>query len=129
MIGLCLMLVFGLVTGSLAHFGVIMPDQSMVMQGDSPNLRLTLSFCHHFEQKGMAMANPKAFTVQSGKDKIDLLKSLQETKVLYNQAWKTTYTLKKPGVYAYYCDPNLIGKVLKTNTSFTRPRPMWPPLW
>jgi cobalt/nickel transport protein len=102
---LCLMFVFGLSTVGSAHFGVIMPDKSMVMQGDSPNLGLTLSFCHPFEQKGMAMAKPKAFMVQSGKDKTDLLKSLQETKVLDNQAWKTTYALKKPGVYAFYFDP------------------------
>ncbi len=102
---LCLMFVLVLTQVSLAHFGVIMPDKSMVMQGVSPKLELTLAFCHPFEQNGMVMAKPKAFMVQSGKDKTDLLKSLQETRVLNNQAWKTSYTLKKPGVYAFYFDP------------------------
>ena len=37
--------------------------------GDNPNLELTLAFCHPFEQEGMVMAKPKAFRVQSGKDK------------------------------------------------------------
>jgi len=103
--GLCLMLVFGLVNVSQAHFGVILPDKSMVMQGDNPDLELTLAFCHPFEQKGMTMAKPKKFGVQAGKEKTDLLKTLQETKVMDNQAWKTKYTLKKPGIYAFYFDP------------------------
>ncbi len=90
---------------SQAHFGMILPDKSMVMQGDDANLGLTLAFLHPMEQKGMTMAKPKAFGVQSGKEKTDLLGTLQETKVLDNQAWKTSYALKKPGVYAFYLDP------------------------
>lgn len=104
-LGLCLMFVFGLANVSQAHFGVILPEKSMVMQGDPPNLDLVLSFCHPFEQKGIAMAKPKKFGVQAGQEKTDLLNTLQETKVLNNQAWKTTYTLKKPGIYAFYFDP------------------------
>ncbi len=102
---LCVMLVLGLAQVSLAHFGVILPDKSMVMQGDNPNLQLTLAFCHPFEQKGMDMAKPIVFGVQSGKEKTDLVKNLQETKVLDNGSWKTAFTLKKPGVYAFYFDP------------------------
>ncbi len=104
-IGLCLMLVFGLADVSQAHFGVILPDKSMVMQGDNPNLELTLAFCHPFEQNGMDLAKPKKFGVLAGKEKTDLLNTLQETKVLDKQAWKTAYTLKKPGIYAFYFDP------------------------
>ena len=104
-LGLGLMLVFGLAGVCQAHFGVILPDKSMLMQGDNPNLELTLAFCHPFEQKGMAMAKPKKFGVLAGKVKTDLLNTLQETKVLDKQAWKTTYTLKKPGIYAFYFDP------------------------
>lgn len=102
---LCSMLVFGLASVSHAHFGLILPDKSMVMQGDNPNLGLLLAFCHPFEQKGMVMAKPTAFGVQSGKERTDLLKSLQETRVLDHEAWKTAYPLKKPGVYAFYLDP------------------------
>jgi len=102
---LCLGFYFGLANVSQAHFGLILPDKSMVMQGDNANLELTLTFCHPFEQTGMAMAKPKAFGVLAGKEKIDLLKALQETKVLDKEAWKATYALKKPGVYAFYFDP------------------------
>lgn len=104
-LSLCLLLICGLANVSRAHFGLLLPDKSMVMQGDNPDLELTLAFCHPFEQKGMVMTKPKKFGVQAGKEKIDLLNTLQETKVLDNQAWKTKYTLKKPGIYAIYFDP------------------------
>lgn len=100
-----LLIVLGLANVSQAHFGLIMPDKAMVMQGDDANLGLTLAFCHPFEQNGMDMAKPKKFGVLAGKEKTDLLGTLQETKVLGKQAWKTTYTLKKPGIYAFYFDP------------------------
>ena len=87
---------------------MIMPDKSMVMQGDNPDLDLTLAFCHPFEQNGMNMAKPKKFGVLVDKEKTDLLGTLQETKVLDKQAWKTTYTLKKPGIYAFYFDPTAL---------------------
>ncbi|RJR41707.1 MAG: DUF4198 domain-containing protein [Deltaproteobacteria bacterium] len=104
-LGLCLLLVFAQANISLAHFGMVLPDRSMVMQGDNPDLDLILAFCHPFEQKGMPLARPKKFGAQTGKEKTDLLNTLQETKVLDNQAWKTKFTLKKPGIYAFYFDP------------------------
>jgi cobalt/nickel transport protein len=104
-LGLGLMVVFALADVSQAHFGVILPDKSMVMQGDSPQVEMVLAFCHPFEQQGMPLAKPKAFGVQAGKEKTDLLKTLQETKLLDQQAWKAAYTLKRPGVYAFYFDP------------------------
>jgi cobalt/nickel transport protein len=101
----CLIFLLGLAGVGQAHFGVILPDKSMVMQGDNTNLEMILAFCHPAEQKGMPMAKPKKFAVQAGKEKTDLLNTLQEIKVLDNQAWKATYILKKPGVYAFYFDP------------------------
>jgi cobalt/nickel transport protein len=89
----------------LAHFGLLLPEKAMVVQGDDTDLKLTLAFLHPFEQQGMTMAKPKAFGVKVGKEKIDLLGTLQETKVLDQQAWQTTYAIKKPGVYAFYFDP------------------------
>ncbi len=102
---LCLIFVFGSANVGLAHFGLLLPDKAMVMQGDNPKLELTLAFCHPFEQKGMDMAKPKKFEVRAGKEKADLLQSLQETKAMDNQAWKAVYALKKPGVYAFSFDP------------------------
>ncbi len=103
--GFSLLLVLGLAGMCQAHFGVILPDKAMIMQGDNPSLEMTLAFCHPFEQKGMDMAKPRQFAVKTGKEKTDLLNSLQETKVLDQRAWKATYVLKKPGVYAFFFDP------------------------
>jgi cobalt/nickel transport protein len=104
-LGFSLLIVLSLSGICQAHFGMIMPSKSMVMQGDNPNLELTLAFCHPFEQNGMNLAKPKKFGVLVDKKKTDLLNTLQETKILGKQAWKTTYTLKKPGIYAFYLDP------------------------
>jgi len=104
-VSLWVMLVLGMADPSLAHFGLILPEKSMVMQGDNPNLDVTLAFCHPFEQQGMAMAKPKAFGVLLGKEKSDLLKALQESRLFDHTAWKTTCPLKKPGVYTFFFDP------------------------
>jgi cobalt/nickel transport protein len=101
----CLMMIFGMTGPSQAHFGTVLPDKSMVMQGDNPTVELTLAFLHPFEQNGMDMAKPNKFGVMAGKEKTNLLDTLQETKVLDHQAWKASYTLKKPGIYAFYVDP------------------------
>ncbi|MBM4288557.1 MAG: DUF4198 domain-containing protein [Deltaproteobacteria bacterium] len=100
-----LLLVFGLVNVSQAHFGMILPEKSMVMQGDKPELEVTLAFLHPFEQKGMDLVKPKRFGVQSGKTNTDLLNTLQETQVLGKQGWKGVYAVKKPGIYAFYFEP------------------------
>jgi len=102
---LCLALAFGLVNVSQAHFGMIQPSTSMVMQGDKPELEVTLAFCHPFEQNGMDLVRPKKFGVMSGKTNTDLTNTLQETQVLGKQAWKGVYTVKKPGIYTFYFDP------------------------
>jgi cobalt/nickel transport protein len=41
-----------------AHFGMIIPSDSMVMQKDNRNVDLVLSFSHPFEGQGMELAKP-----------------------------------------------------------------------
>lgn len=103
----------GLVAGLLlgwtglcqAHFGVVLPSNSMVMQGDHHTIEVTLAFCHPFEQQGMNMARPRLVGVMTEGKKADLLNNLNETKVLAHTAWQASYTIKKPGVYAFYMEP------------------------
>ncbi len=61
LLSLCLMLFFSLADPSRAHYGIILLDKSMVMQGDNLNLELTVAFLHPFEPKGMPMAKAKSF--------------------------------------------------------------------
>lgn len=95
----------GFIGTGQAHFGMILPDKAMIGQGEKATVDLTVAFLHPFEQKGMAMGKPQRFGVLSGKENIDLLNTLQETKVLGEQGWNTSYTVRKPGVYVFYCDP------------------------
>ncbi len=88
-----------------AHFGMLIPSDSMVMQSDSRSVTLTLSFSHPFEMVGMELVKPKSFAVVSGGKKQDLLGSLTKTQVMGHTAWKSTYQVRRPGVYAFYMEP------------------------
>jgi cobalt/nickel transport protein len=96
---------FIMVSPSLAHFGMVIPSDTMVMQDDSRTITLTLSFSHPFEMVGMEMAKPKAFHVFAGGKKQDLLGSLKKTQVMDHNAWKAVYPVKRPGVYMFYMEP------------------------
>ena len=88
-----------------AHFGMVIPSDSMVMQGDSRTLKIVLSFSHPFEGQGMQLAKPAYFGVQANGKKQDLTAKLQPTQVMGHQAWMLDYTVKRPGVYMFYMQP------------------------
>ena len=88
-----------------AHFGMLIPSDSMVTQEDTRTVTLTLSFSHPFEMKGMEMARPKSFAVVTEGKRQDLRGTLKEAQVMGHRAWKTTYTLKRPGVHLFYMEP------------------------
>jgi len=100
----CLVLCFA-VSDAIAHFGMVIPSDSMVMQGDSTKLNITVSFSHPMEMVGMDMARPKAFGVLVGGAKKDLLKALNEVKVMERKAWKADYKVEKPGTMIFYMEP------------------------
>jgi len=89
---------------SLAHFGMLIPSDSMVMQGEPRTVHLTLSFSHPFEGQGMELAKPRFGVVFSGQ-KHDLTDSLTKTKVMAHGAWQADYQIKRPGVYAFFMEP------------------------
>jgi len=91
-------------TPALAHFGMCIPSHDVVEKGQATE-ELVLSFVHPMEGNGMNMAKPKAFGVKIGDEKIDLLGSLKPTKVLDHDAWKASYTFKRPGVGIFYVVP------------------------
>lgn len=97
-------LLLALVLPAQAHFGLVLPDKSELVQGDKA-VNLTLAFLHPMEQNGMNLVKPKAFNVYVDGKPQDLLGSLTETKVLGHTAWKTSYAVKKPGVYIFAMEP------------------------
>jgi cobalt/nickel transport protein len=90
---------------AFAHFGMVIPSDSMVMQGDDKIVNLQLSFSHPFEMVGMELVKPKAFGVVANGKKEDLGSTLKPLKVMDHSAWQADYAIKRPGVYMFYMEP------------------------
>jgi cobalt/nickel transport protein len=88
-----------------AHFGMLIPSDSMVMQGDNRTVTLTLSFSHPFEVIGMELVKPRGLIVVKDGKKDDLLGSLKETRVMGHKSWKMDYRINRPGVYVFHMEP------------------------
>jgi len=88
-----------------AHFGMVIPSDSMVMQGDNKTITLKLSFSHPMEGIGMDMVKPEAFGVVAKGKKQDLLPGLKAIKVMGHSAWQADYLVKRPGLYVFYMEP------------------------
>lgn len=90
---------------AMAHFGMVIPSDSMVMQGDSREISLQISFSHPMEMEGMEMEKPlKCAVVTDGSEK-NLLGNLKETKVMNHQGWTLKHKINRPGVYAFHVEP------------------------
>jgi cobalt/nickel transport protein len=98
-------LIFALSGSGLAHFGMLIPSDSMVMQTDDRKLRISMSFSHPFEMVGMKMVKPKRFSVSVGGKTVDLMETLQPVKIMGHQAWTADYTVKRPGVLLFFMEP------------------------
>jgi len=96
-----------LMTGPPAgsHFGMLIPSDTMVMQEDSRTVTLTLSFSHPFEMKGMELVKPRIFAVVSTNKTHNLLGALEKTRLMAHTAWQASYSVKRPGVYVFYMEP------------------------
>ena len=88
-----------------AHFGMVIPSDSMVMQQENRTVHLMLSFSHPFEVVGMELVKPKIFNVLANGKKQNLLGYLEKTTVMGHAAWETNYKIKRPGVYMFYMEP------------------------
>jgi cobalt/nickel transport protein len=100
---IAMLLVFS--SSSYAHFGMIIPSDSMVMQGDTRDVLITVSFSHPFEMVGMDMEKPEKFELFLRGKKNDLLSILKETKAMGRKAWALNYRINRPGVYWFHVEP------------------------
>jgi len=90
---------------AFAHFGMAIPSDAMVMQGEGRTVNLELSFSHPFEIIGMDLERPKALGVVVLGKKQDLLGNLKETRVMGQKAWEVSYRIGRPGVYTFFMEP------------------------
>ena len=102
---LLIVTVFWAAGGAEAHYGMVIPSDTMVMQADDRTVNLTLSFSHPFEGIGMVLERPAAFKVLTPSGEEDLAKTLSAGRVMDQPAWKTGYRIKRPGVYTFYMEP------------------------
>lgn len=106
---LFLTLLFGLslvLAGTVyAHYGMVIPSDSMVMQNDNRVVNLKLSFSHPFEMVGMELVKPKVFAVMANGKKEDILGNLNKTQVMGHTAWMADYKITRPGIYVFYMEP------------------------
>ena len=92
-------------TPVMAHFGMIIPSDSMVMQGENRTVTLKLSFSHPFEGNGMELVKPSVFGVMANGQNIDLADHLKKINVFGHTAWKINFKVKRPGVFMFYMKP------------------------
>jgi cobalt/nickel transport protein len=104
LLGICIIILVFSGTVS-AHYGMVIPSDSMVMQGDNKKISLTFSFSHPFEGIGMDLEKPKTVQVIKGNGKENLKSKLKEIKVMKHKAWKTQYNIKRPGIYQFVMEP------------------------
>lgn len=88
-----------------AHFGMVIPSDSMVMQGENKNITINTSFSHPFEMIGMELVKPNIFAVIANGKKQDLNSSLKQIQIMEHGAWSSDYQIKRPGVYMFYMEP------------------------
>lgn len=101
---------FALLTSLLAsqaqaHYGMVIPSDTMVMQDDAKQISLQLAFTHPFELAGMELVKPNKFSVFSGDKETNLLGSLKQKKLFDHTAWMTNYNINRPGLYAFVMEP------------------------
>lgn len=102
---LTLGLLFLAVAAAGAHFGMIIPSDDMVMKGESRDVALHLMFWHPFDGIGMDLDKPAEFGVIANGRKEDLLATLTPQKLKGRDTWKTSYPIKRPGIYVFYLVP------------------------
>lgn len=89
----------------LAHFGMVIPSDNMVMPDDRRSVDLALSFSHPFEGQGMPLVKPDTFDLYQAGQKTDLLNTLEKTIIMDHEAWKCGYDIRRPGVYSFVMIP------------------------
>jgi cobalt/nickel transport protein len=89
---------------ALAHFGMVIPSDSVIDDQKQAAIEVQLSFSHPMECNGMQLAQPAVKVFSDGKAK-EFGYALQPVKVMEHDAWKLPFTFKKPGVYQFIMEP------------------------
>ncbi len=92
-------------TPALAHYGMIIPSDTMVSQQDGRSVGLAMSFAHPFELDGMMLDRPVAFSVTHEGTSTDLLGDLQAATIMGESGYTLDFSLNRPGTYVFALEP------------------------
>jgi len=90
---------------AMAHFGMVISSDTMIMPNDDRTVHMALSFSHPFDGQGMPMAQPNKVVVVTGEKQTNLKDRLKPIQVMKNTAWSIDYLIKRPGVHQFYMEP------------------------
>ena len=88
-----------------AHFGMLIPSDTMIMQEDHRTISVQASFSHPFEGVGMEMAIPRVCDVMINGIRKDLTGLLKKDLIMGRTAWTLDYKISRPGVYMFLVEP------------------------
>ena len=88
-----------------AHFGMVIPSDTMVMSGDQQKVTLIFSFSHPMEMLGMNMAKPKKCAALFKGEEKGLSGLLKETIFMGHRAWTVDFQIDRPGVFIFFMEP------------------------
>lgn len=94
-----LLLVLGIFAN--AHFLTFLPSTDNIKNRSEMKIDFEAMFIHPFEQTGMTMEKPMGIYLENKKEVLPLV----ETKKFNHKAWESSYTIKKPGIYKFYTQP------------------------
>ena len=90
---------------AFAHFGVILPSESVVEDEAKSKLNLKFEFTHPFEKMPMNLELPNVAEAVVNGEKKSILDSLKEQKNGENSFYTAEFDAKEPGMYQFYFDP------------------------
>jgi cobalt/nickel transport protein len=102
---LAALLALGLPRPAAAHFGMVIPSAPTVMETADSNITVEIKFWHPFENQGMDLVKPKAFTVYESGTAKDALGSLAEAKQDGFSTWTLPWKIARPGLYVFAMEP------------------------
>ena len=82
-----------------AHFLTFIPSNEYISNQKESTVDFDVMFIHPFEQTGMTMEKPKGVFLENKN------LPLSETVKFEHKAWKTSYEIKRPGVYKFFVQP------------------------
>lgn len=98
-------LMFVMVSGAAAHFGMLIPSKQVLSSEDAKNVEIQAMFAHPFEQSGMNLEKPARFGVFFNGETTDILGDLKPATFMGGKSWSVTYPVKRPGVYQFFMVP------------------------